>query len=366
MPQTSKKKRSFSQNIPADKELEERVLGDIIVDPALISQCSLRSYDFWDEDLSALYDLMLGISITENPRESLQSEIEKQELNINISDIEQKANADSFNQDAMQLIHLSLLRQFANTGESLASEALSPEANLANMMSNTHAILEEAQSRYQNNSKNLMITSITIIPTNPRQYRLTMNYGPDVIIKSTKQLMKPQEVETAIVSQRDKVPTIPKNWRRIVSNMFDHAYTDKAPLNADVNQEALEYIRQLFELRGEADAASDMNEGSYVKEVIYGRTYYLFQRTPVIRYLRSHFDKNLTSAGFWGLVSGWGGISEKKGKSLSKKIGGATRTQLWALPAYVIEYGYDSVQESYDYGEDDGQSNEEIDASFLD
>ena len=358
-------KKQTGASLPINVAAEEAVIGAMLTNADALKRASeiLTPTDFWSDELGTIFDVC--VFLNDRQQEVNQQTVVRELTNRDaLSDIGGASYLDKliaaadtvvFSSNASKVKNLSILRKVIHVGTKMQKEAMVPKANSTVILQDMDAEVNALKNGIKGMSPR--IVELGILTSNPRKYRIKFSNGEDVDM-SIENILSPGAVKRAIVNALDFVPALAKDWEGFIKNLMANAKLLPSG-QADVNIEILDVIRDLFEVRGEGKEASDLRSGSYSIDVINGEEYHLFQKTAIITYIDQQLKKRMSTADLWQLVYNWGGIDQKDGKPISKRIGSSVRTALWALPVKVIEEGI--IQKEDKIEMKDGK----VDVSFL-
>ncbi len=358
-------KKQTGASLPTDVAVEEAIIGTILTNADALKRASeiLAPTDFWSEELGIILDVC--VFLNDKQQEVNQQTVAKELTNRDVLDdiggaiyldkLIANADAVAFSSNSSKVKNLSILRRIIKISNKILKEAVIPNADSIPILQNMDAEV----SALKNGIKGMgpRIIKLEILTSNPRKYRIKFSNGRDVDM-GIENILIPGAVKRAIVNVLDFVPALPKDWERFIKDLMANARLLPSG-QADVNIEILDVIRDLFEARGEGKEASDLRSGSYALDEIDGKEYHLFQKTAIVTYIKQQLDKRTSTADLWQLVYSWGGIDQKDGKPIAKRIGSSVRTALWALPSKVIEEGIIKKEDKIEMK--DGK----VDVSFL-
>lgn len=358
-------KKQTGASLPINVAAEEAVIGAMLTNADALKKASeiLAPTDFWSDELGTIFDVC--VFLDDRQQEVSQQTVVRELTNRDVlNDIGgagyldkliAAADAVAFSSNASKVKNLSILRRIIKMSNKMLKAAVIRNADSIPILQDMDAEV----SALKNGIKGMgpRIVELGILTSNPRKYRIKFSNGEDVDM-SIENILNPGAVKRAIVNALDFVPALAKDWEGFIKNLMVNAKLLPSG-QADINIEILDVIRDLFEVRGEGKQASDLRSGSYATDVINGKEYHLFQKTAIITYIKQQLDKRMSTADLWQLVYSWGGIGQKDGKPISKRIGDSVRTALWALPAKVIEEGIIQKEDKIEIK--DGK----VDVSFL-
>jgi len=187
-------------------------------------------------------------------------------------------------------------------------------------------------NRIKNYSDNLKVSNLRIINTHPRHYIMNVN-GKDIRLSSS-ELWHWNRFRAKVIDEMDFVPTKPRNWEMVLSNLLDQAEKIEAPMDTNTEAEIILSIKRWFEQRGEGMEYSDIQSGSYTVVSYRGlgtnredRNYRAFSPTPLLRWLKRDLGKVITRDTLWSILLSWG-VVEEQWRIGQMKI----PVRLWALP----------------------------------
>jgi hypothetical protein len=353
-----------NEGIPFDLYAEESVVGTIIENASALKQAShlLTVDDFWEESAAAIFNIC--VRLLDHNKEidrtlvvnALREERALEDVGGEnyINKLIKTADAVSFSSNISKVKNQSMLRG----AMTLANKTLK---DISGDNPDASVIIQEMKAGIaglETAGLPPRIVGLEIATTNPRSYRMKFSNGKEVSI-GIEDLLNSRRVKQLITNVLDFVPALPKDWEKFVRQLVQTA-SRKPTTGADLTQDVLDVIRDLFDARGEAKAASDLRTGSYAKELINGKGYHLFQKRAVVEYIKQQLKKDMDTVQLWRMFQQWGGIDNRGEKPLSKRIGNDTRTGLWGLPSLLIESGESETESSNLLGEG------EVDTSFLD
>ncbi|MBW2650989.1 MAG: hypothetical protein JRC66_08315 [Deltaproteobacteria bacterium] len=352
--------------IPFDLYAEESIIGTIIENNNALKQAArlLAPEDFWDEGTAMVFNTCIrlfdkGEKVDKNlVVNTLREEETLEDIGGEdyISKLIKSADAVSFSSNVSKIKAQGVLRELM----AMANKTLK---DISKENPDVNAILQEIRAGIASLEARMdglppRIVGLEIATTNPRSYRMKFSNGEEVPI-GIEDLLKVSRVKQIITNVLDFVPALPKDWEKFVRMLMQTA-SRRPTSGVDLTGDVLDVIRDLFEARGEAKAASDLRTGSYARDVINGKEYYLFQKRAVVEYIKQQLKKDMDTVQLWRMFQQWGGIDNKDGKPIFKRIGNDSRTGLWGLPSLLIESGEVEVESS------DIFKNGEVDTSFLD
>lgn len=347
--------------IPFDAYAEESVVGTIIENPEALSHASqvLAAEEFWQEELVTIFRVCIGLrdkGIDVNRQSiinTLQQEKELQEVGGEeyIAKLLKSADGVTFSSNVSKVKSQAILREVAALANKILKDISTNSTDASSLIQETKATLSDFEQRMR--SLPPRIVGLEIATTNPRSYKVKFSNGNDVSI-GIDDLMSVRRVKQIIINQLDFVPALPRDWEKFLRSLMEAA-PKRAVTGVDLTEDILEVIRDLFEARGEAQAASDLRTGAYATYRIGGKNYYLFQKRAVVEYIKQQVRKDMDTVQLWRIIQQWGAIDNQGGKPLCKRIGNDVRHGLWGLPALLID-AVDEVEETI----------EEVDTSFLD
>lgn len=338
------KKEQDKSRLPENPEAVKKVVATVLAHPEMTDRVIeiVESQDLGEAtDHQSIFEACLslrsrGIPVT---AANVAQEISErgEEIETDIDALYDDADPDSVESLAKEVRRCSILKQMCHAGNSLASQSLNGKADPQKIIQDMKAWVNEMEQKVDTLG-GLRITGMEITTSNPTKYRLNFNRGPSVPL-DLDDIFNISKVKRAIANVQYELPSLPKDrdWETLMRQLLASATKVEAPEDANVYNEVIEALRDMFEGRGEAQEASDFAQGSYTIDTIDGKRYYLFQRNPVLNYLKQHVDKNMTTSRLWHMLASMGALSEKSGRSISKWVGGSPRHQLWALPAHIIE-----------------------------
>ena len=346
------KRKSNGPAIPCESEAEGKIIGTMLGNREAIEQARkfLSAEDFWDEAAGAIFTacvqlLEKGEPVTqESILEFQDTEVSTKDLRHYISWAITLADAVEFASNVSRVKNAVILRHLMSLGNKILKDAVTEDADAAVILQDADSSLNAIQRRATMLPPR--IVGLEIVTTNPRSYYIKLSNGRRAGI-SIDDLLNAGRVKRIITNALDFVPALPKDWETFIRRLMQTASVCPAS-GVDVSLDVLDAIRDLFAVRREAKAASDLRTGSYVMDEIDGKQYYLFQKRPVVDYVKQHLTKDIDSVQLWRIVQDWGAINNKEGKLLSKRVGEDTRTGLWGLPASVVVGSDQSAGEEED------------------
>ena len=337
-------KKNNGSAIPCDPEAEAKVIGTMLENQEAIGQAGkfLCAEDFWDEVAGAVLTACLDLLAKGAPvnRESILASRDSWAQEVSPKDITRYmdwaiplADAVEFASNISRVKNASILRQLMGLGNKILKDIASDEADALAVLQDTRALIDTIETGTRTLPPR--IVGLEIATTNPRSYRMKLSNGKSVSI-SIDDLLSPGKVKRIVTNALDFVPALPKDWEGFIRRLMQTASVCQTS-GVDVTLDVLDAIKELFAVRGEAKAGSDLRTGSYATDMIGGREYYLFQKRAVVNHIKQQVQRDIDSVQLWRVLQQWGALDNKDGKPISKRIGEDSRTGLWGLPATAVD-----------------------------
>jgi len=326
---------------PHNIDAEEAIIGSILLDSSAIDKVAdfLQISDFYHERNRMIYAGCVSLYQRDEAinQITLAQELSKQGklescggaayLSYLISncptplDIEYYAN----------IVHrLSVMRQLIAASDQIAEIGYSADTSIIDAIDKARALVDGIMPA---KSRHLELSNLRIIKSKPPHYILNIN-GTDVTL-TVGQLQSWSNFRTKVLTELDFLPTKPKNWEGLINKLLEEANKMQAPVDTSLEVEVKLSIKRWFEQRGEGTEYSDIQSGCYAVMPYRGKEtnweqkdYWVFQVTPLLRWLKRDLGKTINRDTLWAMAVGWDAIQWqwRVGKNPSMPV------KLWGLP----------------------------------
>lgn len=328
------------QAVPFSMDAEEAVLGSVLLNAECICDIIdiLEPKDFFHERTALIYRMMLNLS----------SRGEGIDI-VTISHELDRIGESSLTQYVMHLIdttptyydiehyagivrRCSVYRQLLNAAGQIASVATEQDPNVKASLDKCEGILQELRQKSATDSRRLVLGKPRLIQTNPPRYIWNVN---DKDLRLTlSEITQWGKFKNKVISELNFVPIRPKDWDNTINTLITHSLPIEAPADASEEQQLKIFIQKWFGRMREANVYSDLSVGRHVLKEIGGITYYFFQSTPLVDYLRKEYRRGMNSEDLWVCIHKWSGIRHK---IRVKTPSGSMPADLWGIPIDFVE-----------------------------
>jgi len=327
--------------IPYSVEAEEAVIGSILVDAESINEVVdiLVPTDFFGEDTSGIYKIMLGLK----------------ERGVSIDQVTVGIELGRFNKPGLiaylsyvvsvipTSLHIkyyadivrrfSFYRQLLSVSSQIATLAIQQNPDIKASLDRSESIIQELRQRTTRESRVLILGMPRLVETNPPRYIWNVN-GKDLRL-TLPQITQWGKFKNIVIAELNFVPIKPKDWDNTINTLITHSLLIEAPADASEEQQLKIFILRWFERMREATVHSDLAVGRHIIREVKGTEYYFFKSTPLLDYLKREFKRGFSSEDLWVFyVSKWNGI---KHKIRVKTPTGSMPTDLWGIPIDFME-----------------------------
>jgi len=339
---------------PEDQESEAMVLGAILLDTKALGKVIpiIDPRDFCNEKHRWIYEACLKIHnrgenhitpglLTEELRQAQRLGAFSERF---FQDILERTPTSVGAEHYASILHrLSAMRELIYTAEKIMGIGYECPPTVNEALDRAEGMIEAIRHR-GTGSRLLHITNPRIIQTNPPRYKFNIN-GRDVRL-TIGEMSSWLRFRTKVIASLNFVTLKPQNWDKIVSDLLQSAYLEEAPVDASEEQQVKIYVAQWFERMRETDDYTGLRSGQHVVKEISGKEYYLFQSTPLLRWLKDQLKKGISSEDLWVMVKEWKGIrtQQRVGKQHMP-------AKLWGIPLNFMEEAVE--EESVEKEEED-------------
>ena len=328
--------------IPFSIESEEAVLGSILMDAESIYKVIdiLEPRDFFGERNSTVYRAMVNLyergdridEVTVGYELDRVGEPELIPLLLHFVavtptylDIEHYADV---------VRRCSFYRQLLVVAGQIGKIAIEQDPNLKTSIDKCDNIIQELRQKSTTESRRLVLGKPRLIQTNPPRYIWNVN-GKDLRL-TLRDITQYGRFKNIVISELNFVPIKPKDWDNVINALITHSLAIEAPIDASEEQQLKIAIKMWFDRMREAGVYSDLSVGRHIIKEVGETTYYFFQSTPLLNYLKKEYKRHMNSEDLWVLyVSKWGGI--KYQIRVKKPAGGSQPAYLWGIPMDFVE-----------------------------
>jgi len=334
---------------PHNIDAEEAVIGSILIDGECIVQIHLIPDNFFSSALRVIYHTMLemrgaGIVINElTVAEALNS---RQRLDAGkgtkleeIGGVAYLSHLISSTPTSLDIEHYadiikrcSFYRNLLIYASQVGGMATLQDPNTGLALDKCETMLKELRNDVGLVSRTLELGQPRLIQTSPPRYIWNVN-GKDLRL-TLKEITQWGIFKNRVIAELNFVPIKPKDWDNAINKLITTSTQIEAPIDASEEQQLKITIAKWFERMREASLYSDLSIGRHVVKDFGGLTYYCFQSTPLLDYLKKDHKKNLVSQDLWVSVIKWGGV---KRQLRVKTPTGSMPVNLWCLPIDFIE-----------------------------
>jgi hypothetical protein len=228
---------------------------------------------------------------------------------------------------ADEVMRLSFCRQLAKLSNEILQIANSQPSNIAQALDKCSEMVEHLRDKTGPSNRRLELGLPRLIQTNPPRYIWNVN-GKDLRLNLS-EITQWGKFKNRVISELNFVPDKPKDWDTAINNLIVHSDHQDAPIDASDEQQLKITIHEWFERRREALLVSDIRAGMHIIREIDGISYYFFQSTPLIDYLKKDCKRTINSEDLWVWVDKWGGVRHA---IRVKTDNGSMGIKLWGLP----------------------------------
>lgn len=327
--------------IPFSIEAEEAVLGSILIDAESIYEVIdiLGTKDFFDEYTADIYKAMVGLYERGEKVNQITIGHELDRLNKSalISYLLRLVAITPTSLDIGQYADVvrrcSFYRQLLGVSSQIAKMASEQDPNIKAILDRSEAIIQELRQKTTPESRRLILGEPRLIQTNPPRYIWNVN-GKDLRL-TLRDITQWGRFKNMVISELNFVPIRPRDWDNTINALITHSLSIEAPIDASEEQQLKIFIQRWFERMREAGVYSDLSVGRHIMKEVGGVTYYFFQSTPLLNYLKKEYKRTMNSEDLWVLyVSKWSGI---KHQIRVKTPSGSMPAYLWGIPIDFVE-----------------------------
>ena len=188
--------------------------------------------------------------------------------------------------------------------------------------------IQEFLNRFEEESRVLVIDSLSIIKSDPPIYRAKV-WGINIDF-TLDEITSWIDMRRRIISVCDRVPTKHRDHDQFIHNALANAAKIEAPLDASTSTQIQESIERFFDRNVPSDDHADLSAGSYMVKAIDDVEHLLFFPRPLKRWLKQDLEHAYTESALWAFISQRHGqvhtVRVKKGKGATQPV------KLWAIP----------------------------------
>lgn len=336
--------------VPYNIDAEEAVIGSILIDGECINQVNLSPNDFFSDHLRRIYAVILdmheaGIGLNEiTVSEALKSR--KHNLTDNKSQLDDIGGAAyivhlvSITPTSLDVEHYativsrcSFYRALIGYAGQVAGLAQLQNDDTGLSLDKCETMLKELRKEIVMVRRSLELGEPRIIQTSPPRYIWNVN-GKDLRLTLT-EITNWGRFKNRVISELTFVPIKPRDWDSTINKLLAQSKNIDAPKDASEEQQLKITILKWFERMREGTFYSDLSVGRHVLREVEGESYYCFQSTPLIDYLKKDHKKNMGPQELWVSIAKWGGL--KHSFRMKTSSGGSISPNLWCLPLDFCE-----------------------------